>query len=101
MTNNDSGSFTFGFIFGVFVATSGYFITQTTEGKKLKQRFLEEWGGIQQRLQDEGILSPDAPEVTDYISIIKQKIAQYVDGDQSTQQKPKKKQSSKKLFKGI
>lgn len=101
------GSFSSGLILGVLVGAVGYFISQTKEGKQMRETFTDHWHELKDTLVEDGVITGDEPEITHFIQGIKVKIAEFLgeslDDDTNSKQtkKKQKKTRKKKLFKGI
>lgn len=101
------GSFVSGLFVGVLFGAAGYFVTQTKEGKQLKNNFIEHWYELKDRLIAEGVLSENEPGFSDYIAALRFKIVEFLGETQAPatnkrKSTAKKKSSRKqKKFKGI
>lgn len=106
------GSFPTGLVVGFLVGATGYFITKTKEGNKLKDEFKEHWFDLKDTLVAEGVISENESEITDYISALRHKVTEFL-GEHAnienesqlkakkSSKKSSKRSSRKKLFKGI
>lgn len=103
------GSFTLGLFIGALLAAVGYFVTHTKEGKELKKSFTEHWIELKNRLIEQGDLSEKEEDIVSYISLIREKILDFLDeSDLYDSKKSKRKSGTKKktakkrkLFKGV
>ena len=107
-TNLEQGSFSSGIIVGVLAGAVGYFLSQTKEGKEMRNKFSNHWHELRNNLIQEGKLSESGTEITDYINAARNKINDFL-GDHQTENSASKKSSKKKttktrkkkIFKGI
>jgi gas vesicle protein len=106
------GSFPTGLVVGFLVGATGYFVTQTQEGRKMKDEFMEHWQDIKEDLIAQGIISEAESEITDYIGALRNKVTEFLgehaqnsdDAESKLKNNTKKsgkKTRKKKLFKGI
>lgn len=106
------GSFPTGLVVGFLAGAVGYFVTQTNEGKKIKDDFLEHWHDLKDDLIANGVISQTEPEITDYIAALRNKISEFL-GEQAesiglydskskqSTKKTNKRTKKKKFFSGI
>ncbi|GIK84096.1 MAG: hypothetical protein BroJett025_07180 [Patescibacteria group bacterium] len=103
----EQGSFPSGLIVGFLAGAVGYFLTQTKEGKEMREKFANQWQELRDSLISEGKLSETESEFTDYVRAAKSKISEFLgelDQSSETQKRDAKKKvikRKKKLFKGI
>ncbi len=103
----DQGSFPSGLVVGFLAGAVGYFLSQTKEGKEIREKFADRWHELRESLIAEGKLSENELDVFDYITAVRGKISEFL-GDlvpeADSQKKTSKKKTvkrKKKLFKGI
>lgn len=101
----EQGSFSSGIIVGVLAGAVGYFLSQTKEGKEMRNKFSNHWHELRNNLIQEGKLSETESEITDYIKAARNKISEYI-GDCSSdtikkRTTKKKTKAKKKIFKGL
>jgi gas vesicle protein len=103
----EHGSFSSGLLVGFLVGAVGYFLTQTKEGKEIRDKFTGHWHDLRNNLIQEGKLKEEEKDIADYILAIRKKISEFLGetfDSQSSKKSTKKKSSKprrKKLFKGI
>lgn len=105
--NQDHGSFPTGLIVGFLAGAVGYFLSQTKEGKEMREKFSGHWQELRESMIAEGKLSADECEITDYIRAARSKISEYLreagyseeNNKKTAKKKPTK--SKKRIFKGI
>lgn len=106
-SNQDHGSFPTGLIVGFLAGAVGYFLTQTKEGREMREKFAGHWQGLRESMIAEGKLSEDECEITDYIRAARSKISDFLreagyteeTNKKTNRKKPSK--SKKRIFKGI
>jgi len=103
--NQEQGSFSSGIVVGFLAGAVGYFITQTKEGREIKEQFSDHWHEFRSKLIEDGFLAEKESEITDYISAARLKISELIGecNPDSTKKKSSKKKTKtkKKIFKGI
>jgi gas vesicle protein len=105
--NNERGSFSGGLVVGFLAGAVGYFLTQTSEGKEMREKFSGHFHDLRKSMISDGLLSENEEDIADYIRAVRSKIGNYLgefgqDTDASKKGvKKKTTKRKKKLFKGI
>lgn len=97
MNNKDQENFSLGFAVGVLAGIAGYFLTRTQEGIEIKEKALKEWNLIRKKLEDEGVITGDEPNLTEIISVARTKLFEVIGEDISEKKKPTKKGRRRKV----
>lgn len=103
----DQGSFPSGLVVGFLAGAVGYFLTQTKEGKEIRDKFAGHWYELRDSLVAEGKLSKNEQDIPDYIRAFRGKISEFLGelgSEADSQKKTAKKKTvkrKKKLFQGI
>lgn len=106
---SSSGSFLTGLIFGVAAGAVGFYLLKTDEGKKAKQKLMDEWEKAKDQLVDQGVIpkNMELPQVIQHtiqrmIEPPKKKMVKVLDEKEPGNPKTKKKKpDSGKKFKGV
>jgi hypothetical protein len=85
MENNDfskdhgHGNFSLGLVAGILAGATGFFLTKTDEGKEIKKKISKEWETIKQKLEEDGVITGNEPNISEIISGAREKIFNFLD----------------------
>lgn len=94
--NKDSshGNFSLGLAVGILAGATGFFLTKTSEGKEIKKKISKEWEVVKKKLEDDGVITGNEPNLAEIITGAREKIFGFLN-----EEVPKKKISRKKKSK--